>query len=30
VRLAMIVALGRNRVIGIDNVMPWHIPDDLR
>jgi dihydrofolate reductase len=26
----MIVALGRNRVIGIDNVMPWHIPDDLR
>ena len=26
----MIVALGRNRVIGIDNVMPWHIPADLR
>lgn len=26
----MIVALARNRVIGIDNVMPWHIPADLR
>ncbi len=26
----MIVALGRNRVIGIDNVMPWHIPADLK
>jgi dihydrofolate reductase len=26
----MIVALGRNRVIGIDNAMPWHIPADLR
>jgi len=30
VKLSMIVALGRNRVIGIDNVMPWHIPADLR
>ena len=29
-KLAMIVALGRNRAIGIDNVMPWHIPDDLK
>ena len=29
-KLSMIVALGRNRVIGIDNVMPWHIPADLR
>ena len=29
-RYAMIVAMGRNRVIGIDNVMPWHIPEDLR
>lgn len=28
--ISMIVAMGRNRVIGIDNVMPWHIPDDLR
>lgn len=26
----MIVAMGHNRVIGIDNVMPWHIPEDLR
>jgi len=30
VKLSMIVALGRNRVIGIDNVMPWHIPTDLK
>ncbi len=29
-KLSMIVALGRNRVIGIDNVMPWHIPADLK
>lgn len=30
IRLSMIVALGRNRVIGIANVMPWHIPADLK
>ncbi len=29
-KISMIVALGRNRVIGIDNVMPWHIPADLK
>lgn len=26
----MIAALGRNRVIGVNNVMPWHIPADLK
>ncbi len=25
----MIAALGRNRVIGVGNAMPWHIPADL-
>ena len=29
-KLSMIVALGRNRVIGINNEMPWHIPADLK
>jgi len=29
-KLSMIVAMGRNRVIGIDNMMPWHIPADLK
>lgn len=28
--LAMIAALARNRVIGLDNQMPWHLPADLR
>ncbi|WP_343560147.1 type 3 dihydrofolate reductase [Kiloniella sp. b19] len=28
--ISMIVAHGRNRVIGVDNVMPWHIPADLK
>ncbi|QKS72198.1 dihydrofolate reductase [Paenalkalicoccus suaedae] len=27
--LAMIVAHDRNRVIGRDNAMPWHLPADL-
>lgn len=26
----MIAALARNRVIGLDNRMPWHLPADLR
>jgi dihydrofolate reductase len=25
-----IVAMSRNRVIGRDNKLPWHLPDDLR
>lgn len=28
--VAMIVAMGRNRVIGLDNAMPWHLPRDLQ
>ncbi len=29
-RLYLIAALGRNRVIGKDNRLPWHLPDDLK
>lgn len=29
-RLALIVAQGRNRVIGNDNKLPWYLPEDLR
>ncbi len=29
-RLSMIAALDRNRGIGQDNGMPWHLPDDFR
>jgi dihydrofolate reductase len=29
-RITLIAALGRNRVIGKDNRMPWHISDDLK
>lgn len=28
--LSMIAAMDLNRVIGIDNQMPWHLPDDLK
>jgi dihydrofolate reductase len=28
-RLALIAALARNRVIGIGNHLPWHLPADL-
>jgi len=28
--LAMIAALADNRVIGLDNRMPWHLPADLK
>ncbi len=28
--LSIIVAMGNNNVIGIDNKLPWHIPDDLK
>ncbi|WP_138379410.1 type 3 dihydrofolate reductase [Luteithermobacter gelatinilyticus] len=30
VRVSLIVAMARNRVIGKDNAMPWHIPSDLK
>jgi dihydrofolate reductase len=29
-RLSLIVAMARNRVIGIDNRLPWRLPADLR
>ncbi|MDI5831868.1 type 3 dihydrofolate reductase [Shewanella xiamenensis] len=28
--IAMIAAMANNRVIGKDNKMPWHLPEDLR
>lgn len=30
VQIAMIAALDKNQVIGSDNAMPWHLPDDLK
>ena len=29
-KIALIVAMGENRVIGIDNCMPWHLSADLQ
>ena len=29
-RLSLIVAMARNRTIGIDNQLPWHLPEDLK
>ncbi|PCI59695.1 MAG: type 3 dihydrofolate reductase [Kordiimonadales bacterium] len=28
--ISMIVAMTKNRVIGLDNQMPWHLPADLK
>lgn len=28
--LSLIAALGENRVIGVDNRMPWHLPGDFK
>jgi dihydrofolate reductase len=29
-RISIIVAMANNRVIGADNRIPWHLPDDLK
>jgi dihydrofolate reductase len=29
-RVSLIVAMSRNRVIGRDNALPWHLPADLK
>ncbi|MEQ6916058.1 dihydrofolate reductase [Halomonas aquatica] len=28
--IAMIAAMSRNRVIGVDNQLPWYLPEDLK
>lgn len=28
--LSIIVAVARNRVIGVNNSLPWHLPEDLK
>lgn len=28
--LALVAACGRGRVIGIDNRLPWHLPEDMK
>lgn len=28
--LTLVVAMARGRVIGTDNAMPWHLPEDLK
>ena len=29
-KISLIVAMASNRVIGKDNTMPWHLPEDLK
>ncbi|MCH6573342.1 MAG: dihydrofolate reductase, partial [Proteobacteria bacterium] len=28
-KISLILAMGRNRAIGRDNQLPWHLPADL-
>lgn len=28
--ISLIVAMSKNRVIGVDNKLPWHLPEDLK
>ena len=29
-KITLVVAMAQNRVIGRDNALPWHLPEDLR
>ncbi|HQW64056.1 MAG TPA: dihydrofolate reductase [Pseudomonadota bacterium] len=29
-RITLVAAMDRNRAIGVDGKLPWHLPDDLR
>ena len=29
-RVSLIVAMAKNRVIGANNTLPWHLPADLK
>jgi len=29
-RIVLVAAMANNRVIGIDNTLPWHLPEDLK
>ncbi|MCP4416209.1 MAG: dihydrofolate reductase, partial [Chloroflexi bacterium] len=29
-KLSMVVAMDKNRLIGVDNGLPWRLPDDMK
>jgi len=29
-KIALIAAFAQNLVVGIDNTLPWHLPEDLK